>query len=594
MRRRDFLRGSTALAGIAFQGGLRGILPTSLVAIDGLISYGQSWRVNFFNNFGIVDLNQLAVLAFKTTNPVFPLLPVSAGISIAGVINGVGQYAPSDVYTIGRCSVIAQQLWRIHSGATVPQQPIAEFCAAYPGSTWGWGGGAGLAPGATFTASIASNVMTVASVGTGQYVSDNSTLSGAGIPASTFVFSGGPPSGSGGVGTYQVGVGQTVSAPVAPVPFTTAGSSFKGWILLNLLEVSSVTSGTISIGETVVGSGAKANSVIIGQNSGTTGGVGEYVLQVGTPFTVGSETMTTTGTSWTNMRTVLSQMAPLFPAKSYASIKYTSVGWTQGTSTDGTLATKLTDLATMIQDFDALSYSVLAPFLDFYLGLPAAPSVDTTYGSTGQIAGYWGTYLFLRANAPGAGGPYSGRIWASAPSYPWIFDGSGIHTTGYGMIRWAELEGYARHLVRDLGVQWTPLWRSMTNPITRSGTTFIVPFDRPTGPDFTTAPMAWQSDPQDGIQVWPQYGWHVKRSGTEMPLVSDPIISGMSVILDIGTAALVGDEVSYCFYGPGGTVPPGIIPGVGGNLVMNGPASVMVPGKQLGMWAWPFAENVTT
>jgi hypothetical protein len=79
-----------------------------------------------------------------------------------------------------------------------------------------------------------------------------------------------------------------------------------------------------------------------------------------------------------------------------------------------------------------------------------------------------------------------------------------------------------------------------------------------------------------------------------------PAISGINVILAVTETISPGDslEVSYAWYGPGGPN-PGANSGVGGNLVMHGPPSVLFPNghngatKTIDAWAWPFVETVT-
>jgi hypothetical protein len=119
-----------------------------------------------------------------------------------------------------------------------------------------------------------------------------------------------------------------------------------------------------------------------------------------------------------------------------------------------------------------------------------------------------------------------------------------------------------------------------------------VPFARPNSADFATASLVFQSNPQDGIKVWPQYGFHVKRGGTDLTVT--PTISGMTVRLAVAETLNTGDalEVSYSYYGPGGPN-PGVMSGVGGNLTMNGPPSVFYPDRTIDAWAWPFLETIT-
>ena len=110
---------------------------------------------------------------------------------------------------------------------------------------------------------IVGTVMTVTQVtsGTivlGDYVNDSASA----IINGTSIFSFG--TGTGGTGTYNVNNTQTVGAT-----FTGTGSG------TNL--TASAVSGTISIGDTIVGSGVPGSTTIISQSSGTTGGAGVYV-----------------------------------------------------------------------------------------------------------------------------------------------------------------------------------------------------------------------------------------------------------------------------------------------------------------------------
>jgi hypothetical protein len=212
----------------------------------------------------------------------------------------------------------------------------------------------------------------------------------------------------------------------------------------------------------------------------------------------------------------------------------------------------------------------------------------------------FGTVEFCRTNAPGQGGTYSGRVFLSSVSYAWLFNGNdNVHTADYGTTRWGEWEGYVKHLVEDQGVMWTPLWRPLSGgAITCSGQVVTVPFARPAGPDFTTAPLVFQSNRDDGVKVWPQYGFHIKRNNSDLTVSAQ--INGLSVNLTVTEAIVSGNvlEVSYAWYGPGGPS-PGTDPGMGGNLCMNGPPSVFYPNgwngvsKTLDAWAIPFIETIT-
>jgi len=292
-------------------------------------------------------------------------------------------------------------------------------------------------------------------------------------------------------------------------------------------------------------------------------------------------------------RDVVGEIAPRI---GYLDANYRSVGYTQGGSSGGSgQASKIADLTDMLSIYDGMALPGTSTIpLNYYLGLPA-----NTTDSTVASAVYYGTVAFCRTHAPGQGGAWSGRCFFSSCSYPWLFNGAdNIHTGDYGTTRWGEWEGYVKHLVEDLGIMWTPLWRPLTGgAITRSGQTLTVPLARPAGPDFATAPLVWQSNRDDGVKVWSQSGFHVRRRGVDLTVA--PMISGMTVLLAIAETINPGDslEVSYAWYGPGGPN-PGTDPGTGGNLCMNGAPSVFYPNgwngalKTLDAWCVPFIETI--
>ena len=134
----------------------------------------------------------------------------------------------------------------------------------------------------TLTGSIAGNVLTVSAIVSGSIV-PGAQLSGTGIAAGTAITS--QMSGlTGGVGTYAVSVAQVV-------PSTSGLTAASG-----LLTVSAMSSGTLSVGQTVTGTGIAAGTIITGLGTGI-GLVGTYVL--GKSQTVASEAMTSTGTPLT-------------------------------------------------------------------------------------------------------------------------------------------------------------------------------------------------------------------------------------------------------------------------------------------------------
>lgn len=578
-----------AHAWMAFWGGQYPPDGSPRVAPDGHISYGQSWRANDFINFALFLLNPNGPLALHVpslgTSANFQPgpMPNSAGINITSLPDGITNYRGTDTFSIGRCAILANQLLRIRDGQT-SLTPILECCFAYPGSTWTTGGGGGLAPGAAITGSISGTTLTVTSVASG-VVAGGQLLVGAGINPLTRIYD--FLGGTGGTGTYILGI--ALAALTGTFIGTSPAGNFTGSMNNGVLTITAVNSGSAAVNQVITGGSLPAGSIIVQQLSGAAGGIGVY--QLGLPQTVGSESIAANGVSWANQLTVLNIVKTFTAKPKYLLPVFSSVGYTQGSASDSaSVAAKAADLTDMIGQYDALALNPTP--LKFYLGLPCPVSNAVSIPS--YSLGEWGTYGYCRTNAPGAGGAFSGRVYATAPSYPWQFNGGdNIHTGNYGTARWGEWEGYVRWLAQDKGVAFTPLWRPLTGgAITIAGQVITVPFARPTAPDFAASVMSWVSDPIDGIKVWPQNGWHVQRLGVDLTVT--PSIVGLSVHLAIVEALAPGDvlEVSYAWYGPGGPN-PGISTGVGGNLTMTGPDSVLFPGKTIDAWAWPFAENVT-
>lgn len=530
MRRRELaailtgLMARRALGAPTFSPNMSGppLFPRVPFTLDTHISYGQSWRgeafASFTSPYGINPQSQTLLTPHVPTTGAFGPpgpLPIGAGVSLPANINGITGYQGTDQYSIGRAAVLSQQLLRLRAG-DVPLDPILEMCFAFGGSTWTTGGGGGLGPNtASFTASVADNLLTVESTPTPVSITENQGLYGSTINRQTqILFTG---TGTGGAGTYSLTRG--------------------GW-------------------------------------------------------SISSQALTSSSVSWTNQTTVLSQLAALLPEGIYQGFNLNSVGYTQGGSADNTIVGKVADLTAMFTLYDGHGYP--GGPINYYLGVAAINSFATTLTQGGL-----GTPTFCRTNAPGAGGTWSGRCFAATPWYQWPFCGpdqplyyGSLHTAPYGIWREGEKEGYVRRLVQDLNVAWTPLWRSSA-PITRSGQVVTVPFSRPAGSDFAATPMVFQSLPNDGVKVWPNFGFDVSRAGVHLTL-SSVVISGLNVQLTVQQTINNGDtlEVSYAFYGPGGPN-PGLCSGVGGNLVMNGPASVFFPGNTIDDWAWPFDETIT-
>jgi hypothetical protein len=573
-------------------------LRLAAVAPDGVISYGQSWRYLYGDSFAVSGFNpqhETLLTSYMSSiggNSVIPVpgpLTNQAGIGIPGTMIGITGYAASDFITIGRVAVLAQQLQRLERGA-IPLVPIVEFVCAWPGASWTAGGGGGLAPGASFTASVTNDVMTVTAVSDGT-LAINQTVQATGLDSRTLIT--GPASGT--TGTYSIAIGQLVfftsnvvmtNATVTSVGGITGDGGAAG----NIFNVSSVISGTVTIGDTVP-SPALAGTVILAQLDGVAGGIGNYSVKVGAGQTVGSRDMTSRGITWYNMLSIVSGIETVLPAvanNNLLAANFKSFRYTQGPAIGGTQANKIANLIDMCTKVDALNLPGAGTAgMEYFFGLPAANAPLTTFPDS-----YQGTTDFCRTNAPGAGGMWSGRCFATSPAYPWPLNGvDGLHMSSYGTARWGENEGYVADQVEQ-GIAWEPLWRSRTAPITVSGQVVTIPFARPTGPDFAASPLLLTFNATDGMKDWPNNGFNVKRSGIFLT-VANVTISGLNILLTITQTLVSNDnlEVTYAWYGPGGVITDPVS-GVGGNLVMNGPTSQLFQGKTIDAWGWPFIETV--
>jgi hypothetical protein len=97
-----------------------------------------------------------------------------------------------------------------------------------------------------------------------------------------------------GTGASQFGAtGSTITgASTTGSIAANATTSVTGSIAGNVLTVSAVASGTLVPGATIAGAGIVTGTMITSQSSGTTGGVGAYVVNI--PQTIASETITAT------------------------------------------------------------------------------------------------------------------------------------------------------------------------------------------------------------------------------------------------------------------------------------------------------------
>lgn len=134
---------------------------------------------------------------------------------------------------------------------------------------------------AVFTASTSGTTLTVTSVSSGT-LAVNQSLYGVGVLAETVITALG--SGSGGVGTYTINRSQTVAAEV--MNSTAVGAVFDATISGTTMTVTSVTSGTIYLGQTIQGNGVTLGSVVTALGTGV-GGIGTYTLSTASTVAIG-------------------------------------------------------------------------------------------------------------------------------------------------------------------------------------------------------------------------------------------------------------------------------------------------------------------
>ena len=248
----------------------------------------------------------------------------------------------------------------------------------------------------------------------------------------------------GGVGTYQLGI-EFVSVE-ALFTGTAPAASFRATATYGTMTVTQILSGTLAVGQVISGGVLPAGTIFQSQLSGAAGDVGQYLL--GLPQTVSSRAMQGKGTSWTNMLSILNAIVPgagCFPTKPGPTVDFLGrlharrIGRQharrQGSGSDRHAGPVR---RAEPQSGAAEALSRVCPRRS-----PTRRFNDSTDGAQS----------FCPKNAPGVGGPYSGRVYASGPCHPYQFNGTdNIHTGDYGTTRWGEIEGYARWLVQDKGV----------------------------------------------------------------------------------------------------------------------------------------------
>ena len=145
---------------------------------------------------------------------------------------------------------------------------------------------------AAFTATFSTTVMNISAVASGTLAVGQTVIAGGNtLTISSFG------TGSGGTGTYNMSASYTnatgasyTATRVIPATITGQVAVVTGSIATTSLNVTAVTSGTISPGQVISGTGVTAGTKILGQVSGTTGGIGIYTVSASQ--TVASTTIT--------------------------------------------------------------------------------------------------------------------------------------------------------------------------------------------------------------------------------------------------------------------------------------------------------------
>lgn len=125
---------------------------------------------------------------------------------------------------------------------------------------------------ATFTGSISGTTLTVTSVLSGT-IAVGQAIFGQGMAQNTVITALG--TGSGGVGTYTVSDSQTVAS--TSINATAAPAIVTASISGTTMTVTSVTSGSLKLGQTIEGSGVTDGTIITAFGTGT-GGAGTYTV----------------------------------------------------------------------------------------------------------------------------------------------------------------------------------------------------------------------------------------------------------------------------------------------------------------------------
>jgi hypothetical protein len=202
----------------------------------------------------------------------------------------ITQYLADDTMTMYQGSPItlfnAGGFWVVNAGSTTSALKQVAFAnnstgAVQFGSNFTSASVTGSIAANVFTGSIASNVLTITAVTTG-VLTAGQTISGTNVTAGTQILSQLTGT-SGGVGTYQVSIVQTVAST------TITGSG-------GTMTVTAVGSGAVGLGDALTGSGVTAGTAVTQFLTGN-GGTGTYAVNIGqtaasTTITVATGTQT--------------------------------------------------------------------------------------------------------------------------------------------------------------------------------------------------------------------------------------------------------------------------------------------------------------
>ena len=130
----------------------------------------------------------------------------------------------------------------------------------------------GTVTGAVFTGSVSGTTLTVTSVSSGT-LAVGQNLFAVGALQETVITALG--TGTGGTGTYTLGLSQTIAS--SPMYTSSPGAVITAAISGTTLTVASVASGTLFVGQTIQGAGITTQTIITALGTGT-GGAGTYTV----------------------------------------------------------------------------------------------------------------------------------------------------------------------------------------------------------------------------------------------------------------------------------------------------------------------------